>query len=115
MKAIDSLENKSSSGHDGISNKIVKLLKNKISKPLTVIINQMLKTVIFPVSFKSSKIVPLFKKGDHGLLTNYRSISLLSTISKVFERVIYDQMCLYFNNNNLLADEQFGFRKKSFN
>ena len=110
MKAIDTLENKSSSGHD-ISNKIVKLLKNKISKPLTVIINQMLKTVIFPDSFKSSKIVPLFKKGDHGLITNYRSISLLSTISKVFERVIYDQMCLYFNNNNLLADEQFGFRK----
>ena len=105
------LENKSSSGHDGISNQIVKLLKNEISKPLTVIINQMLKTGIFPDSFKTSKIVPLFKKGDHGLLTNYRPISLLPTISKVFERVIYDQMYLYFNNNNLLADEQFGFRK----
>ena len=90
---------------------IVKLLKNEISKPLTVIINQMLKTGIFPDSFKTSKIVPLFKKGDHGLLTNYRPISLLPTISKVFERVIYDQMYLYFNNNNLLADEQFGFRK----
>ena len=87
------------------------LLKNKISKPLTVIINQMLKTGIFPDSFKTSKIVPLFKKGDHGLLTNYRPISLLPTISKVFERVIYDQMYLYFNNNNLLADEPFGFRK----
>ena len=111
MKAIDTLENKSSSGHDGISNKIVKLLKNEISKLLTVIINQMLKTGIFPDSFKTSKIVPLFKKGDHGLLTNYRPISLLPTISKVFERVIYDQMYLYFNNNNLLADEQFGFRK----
>ena len=111
MKAIDTLENKSSSGHDGISNKIVKLLKNEISKPLTVIINQMLKTGIFPDSFKTSKIVPLFKNGDHGLLTNYRPISLLPTISKVFERVIYDQMYLYFNNNNLLADEQFGFRK----
>ena len=111
MKAIDTLENKSSSGHDGISNKIVKLLKNEISKPLTVIINQMLKTGIFPDSFKTSKIVSLFKKGDHGLLTNYRPISLLPTISKLFERVIYDQMYLYFNNNNLLADEQFGFRK----
>ena len=91
--------------------KIVKLLKNEISKPLTVIINQMLKTGIFPDSFKTTKIVPLFKKGDHGLLTNYRPISLLPTISKAFERVIYDQMYLYFNNNNLLADELFGFRK----
>ena len=97
--------------HDGISNKIVKLLKNEISKPLTVIVNQMLKTGIFPDSFKTSEIVPLFKKGDHGLLNNYRPISLIPTISKVFERVIYDQMYLYFNNNNLLADEQFGFRK----
>ena len=52
MKAIDTLENKSSSGHDGISNKIVKLLKNEISKPLTVIINQMLKTDIFPDSLR---------------------------------------------------------------
>ena len=71
----------------------------------------MLKTGIFLDSFKTSKKVPLFTKGDHGLLTNYRPISLLLTISKVFERVIYDQMYLYFNNNNLLADEQFGFRK----
>ena len=111
MKAIDTLENKSSSVHDGISKKIVKLLKNEFSKPLTGIINQMLKTGIFPDSFNTSKIVPLFKKGDHGLPTNYRPISLLPTISKVFERVIYDQMYLYFNNNNLLADEQFKFRK----
>ena len=59
MKAIDTLENKSSSGHDGISNKIVKPLKNKISKPLTVIINEILKTGIFLDSFKTSKIVPL--------------------------------------------------------
>ena len=65
MKAIDTLENKSSSGHDGISNKIVKLLINKISKPLTVIINQMLKTGIIPDFFKTSKLVPLFKKGDY--------------------------------------------------
>ena len=111
MKAIDTLKIKSSSGHDGISNKIVKPLNNKISKPLTVITNQMLKTVIFPDSFKSSKIVPLFKRGDHGLQTNYRPISLLPTFSEIFERVIYDQMYLYFNNNNLLADEQFGFHK----
>ena len=52
----------------------------------------MLKTGIFADSFKTLKIVPLFKKGDHGLLTNYRPISLIPTISKVFERVIYDQM-----------------------
>ena len=52
----------------------------------------MITTGIFPQLFKISKIIPLYKKGDHSLLTNYRPISLLPTISKVFERIIYDQM-----------------------
>ena len=113
MKAIDRLENISSSGHDGISNKLLKLVKNELKKLLTLIINQMITTGIFPESFKISKITPLYKKGDHSLLTNYRPISLLPTISKVFERIIYDQMYEYLNENNLLAKEQYGFRKKS--
>ena len=71
----------------------------------------MLTTGIFPQSFNISKIIPLYKKGDHSLLTNYRPISLLPTISKVFERIIYDQMYEYLNGNNLLTEEQFGFRK----
>ena len=111
IKAINRLENKSSSGHDGISNKLLKLIKNELKSPLTLIINQMITTGIFPQSFKISKIIPLYKKGDHSLLTNYRPISLLPTISKVFERIIYDQMYEYLNENNLLAEEQFGFRK----
>ena len=79
-KAIDRLENKSSSGHDGISNKLFILLKMELSKSLTLIINQMI-TGVFPDSFKISKITPLFKKGDVSLLSNYRPISLLPTIS----------------------------------
>ena len=58
MKAIDTLENKSSSGQDDISNKIVKLLKNEISKSLAVIINQMLKTGIFSRLFEDIKNSP---------------------------------------------------------
>ena len=108
---IDGLENKTSSGHDGISNKLLKLIQDKVSKPLTLIINQMLTTGIFPDAFKKSKIVPIFKKGDSSLLTNYIPISILPTISKIFERVIYNQLYEYFNTNNLLAElEQYGFR-----
>ena len=46
----------------------------------------MITTGVFPDSFKISKIIPLFKKGDSSLLSNYRPISLLPTISKIFER-----------------------------
>ena len=72
----------------------------------------MLTTGIFPDAFKLSKVIPLFKKGDSSLLVNYRPISLLPTISKVFERVIHDQMYEYFNQFNLLAEQQYGFRKQ---
>ena len=71
----------------------------------------MITTGIFPDSFKKSKITPLFKKGDQSLLLNYRPISLLPTISKVFERIFFDQMYTYFNTNSLLAEQQYGFRK----
>ena len=108
---IDNLENKNSSGHDGISNKLLKTIKGDISQSLTIIINQMLTTGIFPDDFKLSKVIPLFKKGDSSLLINYRPISLLPTISKIFERVIHDQMYEYFNKFKLLA-EQHGFRKQ---
>ena len=83
VKAIDNLENKNSSGHDGISNKVLKYIKLELSNSLTLIINQMLTTGIFPDSFKKSKITPIFKKGDSSLLINYRPISLLPTISKI--------------------------------
>ena len=112
IKAIDNLKNKNSSGHDGISNTLLKIIKNDISQSLTIIINQMLTTGIFPDAFKLSKVIPLFKKGDSSLLVNYRPISLLPTISKIFERVIHDQMYEYFNQFNLLTEQQYGFRKQ---
>ena len=87
----NNLENKRSSGHNGISNIVLKSIKNEMAKPLTLIINQMLKTGIFPNAFKKSKITPLFKKGDSSLVANYRPISLLPTMSKIFERMIHSQ------------------------
>ena len=62
---------------------------------------------------KLSKVIPLLKKGDSSLLVNYRPISLLPTISKVFERVIQDQKYEYFNQFNLLAEQQYGFKNNT--
>ena len=67
-------------------------------------------TGIFPDLLKIAKVKPLFKRGDTAQLNNYRPISLLPTISKVFERVIYSQLYAYFNDNNLMSEQQYGFR-----
>ena len=112
INVIDNLENKNSSGHDGYSNKLLKTIKGDISQSLTFIINQILTTGIFFDDFKLSKVIPLFKKRDFSYLINYRLISLLPTISKIFERVIHEQMYGYFNKFKLLAEQQYGFCKQ---
>ena len=100
---INKLKNKNSSGVDEISNKLLKAIGTELAKPLTIIINQCLLTGIFPDLLKIAKVKPLFKLGDACQLNNYRPISLLPTISKVFERVIYSQLYTYFSENNLLS------------
>ena len=81
-----------------------------ISKPLTLIINQMLNAGIFPDNLKIAKALPLYNIGD-GLFTNYRPISLLSSVFKIFERVIFNQLIQYFDRYKLLYKSQDGFRK----
>ena len=83
------MEGKCSSGIDELPNKLLTSITCEISKPLAIIINQYLETGIFPEMLKNAEIKPLYKKGDSSCFNNYRPISLLPTISKVFERVIY--------------------------
>ena len=101
MKIIEHLKNKTSTGTDGISNKLIKTAKNELIKPLTIIINQMLHTGIFPEPLKISKVVPLYKANDQMLLSNYRPIALLPSLSKIFEYVLLEQLTNYFVENNL--------------
>ena len=77
IQVIERLKNKSSKLIDGISNNLIKTAKYVFAKPLTLIINQMLYSAIFPEQLKVSKILPLHKANDKLLLTNYRPIALL--------------------------------------
>ena len=85
---IKNLKPKYSSGHDSISLILLKTSINSIAKPLTCIMNQSLKTGRFPSKLKVAQIIPIFKKGDEHDFNNYRPISLLPSISKVFEKTI---------------------------
>ena len=112
LSIINKLKSKNSSGKDEISNNLLKSIKDEIGKPLTIIINQSLRTGIFPDALKIAKMKPLYKKGDNFCLNNYRPISLLPTISKIFERVMFTQMYSYLNSNFLLSEQQYGFRSQ---
>ena len=111
-KIINNLPPKSSSGCDGISSKLLKVIAPVIIKPLTLLINQVLNTGTFPDKLKIAKVIPIFKKGDPSLFENYRPISLLPAISKVLEKIIALQLSSYFETNKLLFDNQYGFRPK---
>ena len=109
-KTLHSLRTKTSSGYDGIYVKLLKYLFPALSKPLCLIINQSLLTGIYPDKLKIAKVIPLFKKDDTLLMDNYRPISLLPSISKLFEKVVSNQVSEYFKKNNLFHDGQYGFR-----
>ena len=111
-KIINQLKNKSSYGHDGISNILIKQSQQCLTKSLTLIINQCLRSGCFPYQLKLSKVRPVYKSSDTKMFNNYRPISLLPSMSKIFEYVIFHQTMAYFNDNKLLCSNQFGFRPK---
>ena len=77
---IDNLKPKTSTGIDNISSKLLKRTKDSITAPLTIIINQMMASGLFPDALKVSKVIPLYKKDDESNLSNYRPIALLPSI-----------------------------------
>ena len=109
---IHNLPTKHSCGFDGISSKCLNIIEPAIITSLTLVINQVLNTGIFRDKLNMAKVTPIYKKGDPTLFKNYRSISLLPSISKVLEKIIVTQLSSYFNEAKLCFDNQYGFRPK---
>ena len=89
---------------------MLKLCGESIYKPLNLIFKSCLETGQFPSDWKKANVVPVFKKGDKQLLKNYRPISLLPIIGKIFERLLYNQMFEFFIRNDLISQNQSGFK-----
>ena len=111
IKMIDRLPSKNISGIDDISPNLLKSITHEISKPITQIIYQCFQKSIFPDKYKISKVVLIYKCNDETALNNYRPISVLPSLAKVVERVIFNQIHEYFNLHNLYYGNQHGFRK----
>ena len=111
-KITKALPNKTSHGHDKISNIMLKNLIEVISHLLSLIFNQLIATGSFPERMKQVEVVPLYKGKDMDIVINYRPISLLVTISKALEKVIYRQVYSFLEKNDILSQSQYGFHTK---
>jgi len=111
-KIIGNLKPKKSASDDGISNLLIKKLREVIVIPLTIIINKTIETGIVPDIFKVAKIIPIYKSKQKDLFINYRPISILPSFSKIMEKILHKRLYQFINSNNMLYASQYGFRSK---
>ena len=99
-------------GHDNIRNEILISGKNHLKEPIRTLFNTILASGTFPESWCIGHIVPIFKKDDRDKVENYRGITLLSSLGKLFTTIINDRLYKYLSDNEVLKPEQGGFRKE---
>ena len=107
---LSSLSSKKTTGLDGIQARFIVDSAYVIAHPLAHVMNLSLIQVIVSDKLKAAKVVPLFKKSDKTKVENYRPVFILAVLSKIFERVVYDQVESYLKEHSLLYHFQSGFR-----
>ena len=106
---IYSLKN-SSPGYDEMPASILKQCIDTYIDPLTYLINLSINQGIFPSELEIAKVIPIYISDDKQLIRNYRPISVLPFFSKIFEKIISNHLLNFIESNNILYDNQFGFR-----
>ena len=110
-KILNSLSNSRSTGMDELDNFSVKLAADYLAKPLHHVVTLSVMQQKFPTLWKLSKVLPLHKKEDPLLAKNYRPVAILSPLSKVLEKLIYESIYNYFTANKLFHQNLHGYRK----
>ena len=110
--ALNQLNLRKSPGLDGISVKLLKDTSDVIAQPLANIFNLSLQTAIFPDEWKIAKVSPVFKEGNKTDCGNYRPISVISVVAKLFEGLVYNQLRTFIADNSILVEQQSGFRSQ---
>ena len=104
---LESIDTKKSYGYDKVHPLLLSSAALEIFRPLTHIINLSLKHGIFPDNLKIAKVIPIFKQGSRSSCNNYRPISVLSALSKIFERCILNQLSFYLTYEDILVPNQY--------
>lgn len=107
---IKDLNNKKGVGWDGISTAVLKNCDPSLSHLISQSFNQCLEVGYYPKELKIALVIPIFKKGDASMMNNYRPISVLPILNKVFEKLIYKRILKYLEKINFFFKRQYGFR-----
>ena len=110
-KLISSLKS-NTPGYDMIGSAVLKWCVDSISEPLSYVCNMSLQEGLFPDELKIANVIPLYKCDDPKLFNNYRPVSVLPSVSKVFEWIMYNRLVAYLNEYRILFSYQFSFRKQ---
>ena len=109
-KLLSKVNERKSAGLDNIPNKLLKMSASIVSPFLALIFAKSIETGIFPDEWKLARVTPIFKKSKRDDPNNYRPISVIPTVAKIFEKCVCDQLSEYLNANNQLSHCQSGFR-----
>ena len=110
LKMIRTLHVNKAYGCDDISTGMIKICDQSIVQPLSLIYRNCLNTGTFPDIWKTSNIVPVHKKGDKQIVSNYRPVSLLPVCGQILERLVFNSVFDFLDNKSLLSANQSGFR-----
>ena len=109
-KIVFALPSKASSGHDNLSNILLKEIIDPLAHILMEVFNKLMTVGEFPNIMKLAEVVPLYKSKEHCLENNYRPISLLTTISKILEKIMYHRVYTFLQVTGQIYSNQYGFR-----
>ena len=110
LDLLKKIDEKKATGLDKIPNKLLKMAASIVAPSLTDVFTKSILTGIYPTEWKLARVTPIFKKGSKSDINNYRPISVIPVVSKVLEKLVYDQRYHYLNDNKLLSSCQSGFR-----
>lgn len=111
QNVIMSLKSESAPGWDNIPTKFIKLAKNILTPIVCHLVNLCFKQGVFPVLLKRSLVTPVYKGGEKDDVNNYRPISVLSSISKIIEKLMHIRLSSFLTKFKILSNSQFGFRR----
>ena len=112
LNATKLLQDKKTPDHNGISSNFLKKIIFNIATPLLHIFRLSFDKGIVPSQLKLAKVIPIFKNGDPSNMDNYRPISLLSSLSKILEKIVAIRLTTFLNEYDILSNWQFGFRSQ---